>query len=65
MTTIKFLLIIVYLKAGHPVMHAFGYHERAACISSAQQLVNTGTKAGHVMLQAECYPVAKSWGLDL
>lgn len=65
MTTIKFLLIICYLNAGKPVMNAYGYHERAECITSAAQLATTGAKAGHVMLSAECFPVAPSWGLDL
>jgi hypothetical protein len=62
---IKFLLILTFLRAGQPITTAYGYAERQECLNSTLSLVESGIESGHVILHAECYPVAPSWDLRL
>lgn len=62
---IKYMLVMVFLSDGVPRMNTFGFYERAQCINSAISLSESGRAQGSVILSADCYPVAPSWGLNL
>lgn len=59
----KFLLLFVYLSAGHPVTEHTGWSEYAACMVSRENLLITATEQRQVVLVAECFIVPPSWGM--
>ena len=63
--TLQFILLLAYVLDGAVQVDVTGYADGYSCAESATRLVETGAAAGRVILLAECFPVSRSWGLEL